>query len=171
MVRGKGEGGRGGLTEVRAFVIKKVSRMQDSALHYLPDLTLTTTQHHKLFVALHPELAKKKVHYSLHGPEDLGKRKRNLNCFSAERFHKLLKARAATCFKGDGAMELAITKTIICCLLAAVVSPSYGQPCIAVKACPLPSMGALSMLLCGAPFLAVSKFLDCKLIFYSFRFV
>jgi hypothetical protein len=145
--------------------------MQDSALHYLADLTLTTTQHHKLFVALHPELAKKKVHYALHGPEDLGKHKRNLNCFAAERFHKLLKSRAATCFKGGGAMELTITKTIICCLLADVVSPTYGQPCIAVKACPLPSMGTLSMLLCGAPSLAVSKFLDCKLIFYSFRFV
>ena len=69
--------------------------MQDSALHYLPDLTLTTTQHHKLFVALHLELAKKKVHYALHGPEDLGKHERNLNCFAPERLHKAVNSRAA----------------------------------------------------------------------------
>ena len=134
--------------------------MQDSALHYHADLTLTVNQHHKLFVALHPGLCKKKGHYGLHTPDDIWKFQRLLSCFAPERFHKLVKARAASCFKGGGCMEFAITKTIISQMLSMVVASPYGQAYIAVKPRPVPEMNYLAMELCALPTLYVSKPLD-----------
>jgi len=134
-----------------------IYKQQDGAVEYYEELKVTTSQHQQLFVALHPQLAKKKIHYELHCPEDIERLKRNLNCFAPERFHKIVGARSATCFKGGGGMELTITKTLICYMLSCIAAPDYGKPCVAVRACSLPDMGALSMALCGLPFLAVSK--------------
>ena len=79
-------------------LILSIYALGDYAGMFIEKLTKATDQYCELFALLHPDLAKKKIHYARHCPDQLKKARRNLSGYPGERKHKQIKARAAICY-------------------------------------------------------------------------
>ena len=65
--------------------------MGDNALYMVDSLRSSVARHHELFVRLHEDLAKKKIHYADHCVEHLADLQKNMSCWAGERMHRWTK--------------------------------------------------------------------------------
>ena len=80
-----------------ALEINDIYALQDGSVKHVDRLARLSSQYFDVFMAVYPECAVPKIHYSLHIPDIIRKKGYYLTTFACERKHKHVKKYAEYC--------------------------------------------------------------------------